>query len=232
MTGLPHYTDDPVMDRVRPQHRLSLTIDHAASALRGYAVYASSCSCRRWENAAPWDVHAQSEAFDGHMSAVQADAHRALAATQAARAIPNSTTRPGEQQEPSDAEMRAHYEESVPTAEVTVLAAFAAALPMHLLDDVSGDLRSFLREAHWRVRHGKEGTLRTRVPLSLLPEIADGARHCRTALFHTDVSRSAASTLETHVRHLIAANAHRKPKTACPEGDGSACIPWCQHPPF
>jgi len=91
VSDLPFYTDDPLVDR--DAHRLSMHADEdeVESARRGYSAMFGSCSCGEWTTPT-WDRSAVLEAYDGHMTDVQAATHAALA-SQAAQARPDRAGR-------------------------------------------------------------------------------------------------------------------------------------------
>ena len=71
----PYYTDDPLMDGARSQHRMlsEPADDHARQ------LYAGSCSGCEWTTRAPLDAHMLQEAFDEHMTTLQKETHRPVA---------------------------------------------------------------------------------------------------------------------------------------------------------
>jgi len=87
VSDLPFYTDDPLVDR--DAHRLGMHTDEVESARRGYTAMFGSCSCGEWTTPT-WDRSAVLEAYDGHMTDVQAAVHAALA-SQAPQARPRRT---------------------------------------------------------------------------------------------------------------------------------------------
>lgn len=89
MNDLPFYTDDPLVDRAA--HQLSMHTDEVESARRGYTAMFGSCSCGEWTTPT-WDRSAVFEAYDGHMTDVQAATHAALAG-RAAQARPGRAGR-------------------------------------------------------------------------------------------------------------------------------------------
>lgn len=74
MSDLPFYIDDPLVDRAA--HRLGMHTDEVESALRGYTAMFGSCSCGEWTTPT-WDSSAVLEAYDRHMTDVQAAIHAA-----------------------------------------------------------------------------------------------------------------------------------------------------------
>ncbi|MGW2220981.1 hypothetical protein ACWCSD_38855 [Nonomuraea sp. NPDC001684] len=75
MIDLPHYTDDPLVDR--KAHRLLLDLDPVASAQAGRDLQSGTCSCSGMTATPPWDDYAVFEQFDAHMADVQEEAHEA-----------------------------------------------------------------------------------------------------------------------------------------------------------
>ncbi|MEU0110668.1 hypothetical protein ABZ313_35630 [Streptomyces sp. NPDC006251] len=72
MAGNPYYTDDPLMEEARRQHRMqSEPADDDARQL-----YTGSCTGCEWTTRDPLDAHMLQEAFDAHMTAMQEEAHR------------------------------------------------------------------------------------------------------------------------------------------------------------
>lgn len=69
----PYYIDDPLVDLAG--HKLTLHIDHLATAQRGRTLMFGQCSCAEWCSAT-YDDHAVLEAYDHHMQLVQVTAHQ------------------------------------------------------------------------------------------------------------------------------------------------------------
>ncbi len=76
MSDLPFYIDDPLVDR--DAYRLGMHADEVESARRGYTAMFGTCSCGEWATPT-WDSSAVLEAYDSHMTDVQAAIHAALA---------------------------------------------------------------------------------------------------------------------------------------------------------
>jgi hypothetical protein len=72
-----HYTEDPLMDEPRTQHRMMLEpVGTTRSLLGGDAkLYGAACAAGDWMDARPYDFNGHAEGFDLHMQAVQAKVH-------------------------------------------------------------------------------------------------------------------------------------------------------------
>ncbi|WP_404949039.1 hypothetical protein HFP70_35240 [Streptomyces sp. ARC14] len=68
-----HYTEDPLMDDVRREHRLLLEPVGTRTSLFGgeTPLYAAACSAGDWMDPAQYDDYGHHEGFDQHMSDVQ-----------------------------------------------------------------------------------------------------------------------------------------------------------------
>ncbi|WP_030372446.1 hypothetical protein [Streptomyces rimosus] len=72
-----HYTDDPLMDEVRREHRLLLEPVGTHRTLFGgdTKLYAAACSAGDWMDPRRYDHQAHQEGFDQHMAEVQQRVH-------------------------------------------------------------------------------------------------------------------------------------------------------------
>lgn len=76
---MPHYTDDPLMDEARREHRLVLVPVGTTRGLFGAEkhLYAAGCEAGDWMDARQYQDTAHHEGFDQHMAEVQAKVHAA-----------------------------------------------------------------------------------------------------------------------------------------------------------
>lgn len=68
-----HYTDDPLMDGTRKQHRLLLEPVGTTRGLSGgrKTLYAAACAAGDWMDARRYEDYAHMESFDDHMHELQ-----------------------------------------------------------------------------------------------------------------------------------------------------------------
>ncbi|MFJ5588302.1 hypothetical protein ACIQCG_00965 [Streptomyces noursei] len=88
-----HYTEDPLMDSARCDHRLLLEPVGSRTNLSGgkAALYAAACSAGDWMAPEQYDHYAHQEGFDQHMSDVQEKVHAKTQDT-----LPDDDGRPGQ----------------------------------------------------------------------------------------------------------------------------------------
>ncbi|RSS94255.1 hypothetical protein EF903_06875 [Streptomyces sp. WAC05292] len=72
-----HYTEDPLMDGPRKEHRLVLEPVGTTKTLFGAEtpVFAAGCLAGDWMNPSRYDLHGHHEGFDLHMQDVQREVH-------------------------------------------------------------------------------------------------------------------------------------------------------------
>ncbi|MGW0757134.1 hypothetical protein ACWD1Y_11700 [Streptomyces sp. NPDC002814] len=77
-----HYTDDPLMDGPRREHRLLLEPVGTSTGLFGAErkLYAAACSAGDWMDPNQYHDSAHFEGFDQHMADVQRRVHEATEA--------------------------------------------------------------------------------------------------------------------------------------------------------
>ncbi|MEU0857515.1 hypothetical protein ABZ352_19030 [Streptomyces griseofuscus] len=68
-----HYTDDPLMDDARKEHRLLLEPVGTTRGLFGgeKTLYAAACAAGDWMDSSRYEDHAHMESFDHHMYELQ-----------------------------------------------------------------------------------------------------------------------------------------------------------------
>lgn len=80
-----HYTDDPLMDGPRKEHRLLLEDVGTGKTLFGSdtQLFAAGCAAGDWMDPHHYGFNGHAEGFDQHMQDVQAELYRATEATHA-----------------------------------------------------------------------------------------------------------------------------------------------------